>query len=57
RRRHRPATPPPRRDNSHQKRPALEQPQQPNKKRDRTPPREDKVSPTAKKGKQAERPE
>ncbi|MCI66591.1 hypothetical protein A2U01_0087849, partial [Trifolium medium] len=40
-----------------QKRPALERPQQPNKKRDRTPPCEDRVSPTAKKGKQAERPE
>ncbi|MCI51499.1 hypothetical protein A2U01_0072743, partial [Trifolium medium] len=47
-------TPPPRRDNSHQKRPGLERiqqfPQQ-NKKRDHTPPREDRVSPTVKKGK------
>ncbi|MCI68375.1 hypothetical protein A2U01_0089636, partial [Trifolium medium] len=57
RRHHRSATPPPRRDNNHQKRPALERPQQPSKKRDRTPPREDRVSPTAKKGNQTERPE
>ncbi|MCI38265.1 hypothetical protein A2U01_0059493, partial [Trifolium medium] len=53
RRHHMSATPPPRHDNSHQKCPALERLQQSpqeNKKRDRTPPREDRVSPTTKKG-------
>ncbi|MCI14536.1 hypothetical protein A2U01_0035667 [Trifolium medium] len=50
-------TPHPRRQDTHNRRPALEWLQQPNKKRDRTPPREDRVSPTTKKGKTIERPE
>ncbi|MCI80484.1 hypothetical protein A2U01_0101755, partial [Trifolium medium] len=41
---------PPRRPDAHNRRPALERLQQPSKKRDRTPPREDRVSPS-KKGK------
>ncbi|MCI32660.1 hypothetical protein A2U01_0053874, partial [Trifolium medium] len=47
---------PPRRLDVHNRRPALERLQQPNKKRDRTPPREDRVSPS-KKGKATERTE
>ncbi|MCI87585.1 hypothetical protein A2U01_0108869, partial [Trifolium medium] len=45
---------PPRRPDVHNKRPALERLQQPSKKRGRTPPREDRVSPS-KKGKATER--
>ncbi|MCI44055.1 hypothetical protein A2U01_0065294, partial [Trifolium medium] len=48
---------PPQRQDTHNRHPALERHQQPNKKRDRTPPREDKVSTTTKKGKTIERPE
>ncbi|MCI66253.1 hypothetical protein A2U01_0087511, partial [Trifolium medium] len=39
---------PPRRPDAHIRRPALERLQQPSKKRDRTPPREDRVSPSKK---------
>ncbi|MCI85865.1 hypothetical protein A2U01_0107144, partial [Trifolium medium] len=46
----------PRRPEVHNRRPALERLQQPSKERDRTPPREDRVSPS-KKGKATERPE
>ncbi|MCI54265.1 hypothetical protein A2U01_0075514, partial [Trifolium medium] len=46
---------PPRRPDVHNRRPALERLQQPSKKRDRTPPREDRVSPS-KKGKSTKRP-
>ncbi|MCI56104.1 hypothetical protein A2U01_0077355, partial [Trifolium medium] len=46
------ATPPPRNTNN-QRRPPLERLQQPTRKRDCTPPpREDRISPTTKKGKQ-----
>ncbi|MCI50831.1 hypothetical protein A2U01_0072075, partial [Trifolium medium] len=47
---------PPRRLDVHNRRPALERLQQPSKKRDCNPPREDRVSPS-KKGKSTERPE
>ncbi|MCH98288.1 hypothetical protein A2U01_0019288, partial [Trifolium medium] len=50
-------TPPPRSQDTHNRRPALEQLQPPSKKHDRTPPREDMVSPTTKKGKTIERSE
>ncbi|MCI75798.1 hypothetical protein A2U01_0097067, partial [Trifolium medium] len=46
---------PPRPAGVHNRRPALERLQQPNKKRERTSPREDKFSPS-KKGKSTERP-
>ncbi|MCI24651.1 hypothetical protein A2U01_0045836, partial [Trifolium medium] len=47
---------PPRRLEVHNRRPVLERLQQPSKKRDRTPPLEDRVSPS-KRGKSTERPE